>query len=165
MREKRHERTVKRFHLLKQAKPLTGERTFFGVRCRFPGYAGFPESDCGSARIRLSVGYCFARSRSIVRLTSSPTTAAGTFAPMPKSVRWIVVEPEKPECCFLSIPVTGPVGPFTSKTTGLVTPCKVRLPEIDRPPPLLRIPVLTKVAVGNCATSKKFALFRSASRP
>jgi hypothetical protein len=40
---------------------------------------------------------------------------------------------------------------------GFVTPCKVRLPETARPFPLLATLVLTKVAVGNWATSKKFS--------
>ena len=41
--------------------------------------------------------YCLATSRSIVNLTSSPTTALGNFVAIPKAVRLIVVVAEKPE--------------------------------------------------------------------
>ena len=41
--------------------------------------------------------YCFAASRSMVNLTSSPTTAVGNLPPIPKSLRLIVVVAEKPE--------------------------------------------------------------------
>ena len=62
------------------------------------------------------------------------------------------------------MPITGPLGPVTTSTTGWVTPCSVRLPVTSRSPALLATLVLVKVAVGNFAMSKKPALFRSASR-
>jgi hypothetical protein len=53
----------------------------------------------------------------------------GTFVAIPNAVRLIVVVAENPECGFLSIPGTGPVGHSTSRTTGFVTPCRLRFPE------------------------------------
>lgn len=41
--------------------------------------------------------YCFATSRSMVNLTSSPTTADGYFEAIPNAVRLIVVVAENPE--------------------------------------------------------------------
>lgn len=41
--------------------------------------------------------YCLATSRSIVNLTSSPTTDAGNFVAIPNAVRLIVVVAENPE--------------------------------------------------------------------
>lgn len=46
----------------------------------------------------------------------------------------------------------------------MVTPCKVRFPETFSVLPFFATLVLTKVAVGNWATSKKFGPFRSLSR-
>ena len=47
-----------------------------------------------------------------------------------------------------------PAGPSTSKATGLVTPCNVKLPVTVSLLPFLATPVLVKVAVGKLATSK-----------
>ena len=52
----------------------------------------------------------------------------------------------------------------TARTTGLVTPCRVRLPGTVRPLPFFAMLVLTKVAVGNYTTSKKFAPFVAITR-
>ena len=57
------------------------------------------------------------------------------------------------------------VGPFTSKTTGLVTPWIVRSPAIlNLPLPAGSTEVDLNVNVGYFATSKKSGLFRWASR-
>ena len=42
--------------------------------------------------------YCLTTSRSILSFTSSPTTAPGNLAPMPKALRLIIVVAEKPAC-------------------------------------------------------------------
>ena len=83
---------------------------------------------------------------------------------MPKAVRLMVVVAEKPACGLWSIPGTGPVGPSASRTTGLVTPCRVKLPVIVSLLPLFTTLVLVKVAVGKFATSKKSGLLRCVLR-
>jgi len=62
--------------------------------------------------------YCFATSRSMLSLISSPTIAGGILAPITKAARLRVVVAEKPACCFPPIPGTGPFGPSTSNVTG-----------------------------------------------
>jgi hypothetical protein len=56
-----------------------------------------PMSALPSDYFRVEIVYCFAKSRSIVSFTSSPTTAAGNFVAIPNAVRLIVVVAEKPE--------------------------------------------------------------------
>src|SRR5580698_2065898 len=110
---------------------------------------------CGQNRRWRMAGYCFTASRSMVSFTSSPTMAAGYPLPMPKAVRSMVVVAEKPTCGLWSMPGTGPFGPSTCRTTGLVTPWRVRLPFTVMPLADLAMPVLTKVAVGYLSVSKK----------
>ena len=76
------------------------------------------------------------------------------------SERLMVVVAEKPACCLWSIPGTGPAGPSAWRTTGLVTPWRLRLPLIVRFFPSFATLVLVKVIVGKVATSKKSGLLR-----
>src|SRR5580658_5300904 len=63
------------------------------------------------------------------------------------------------------MPLMGPVGPSASRTTGLVTPCRVRLPLIVRWLPDFVTEVLVKVAVLKWAVSNQAAPEMSVSRP
>ena len=67
---------------------------------------------------------------------------------------WELRPSEKPQCTLFRWSVTCAVGPSTVRTTGLVTPCKVRFPVTERSLPFLVTPVLVNVAVGKLATSK-----------
>jgi len=92
----------------------------------------------------------------MVIFTSSPRTAEGNLTPMPKSVRLMVVEASKPTCFLWSMPETGAVGPSTVSTTGLVTPCRVRLPAtLSVPSAFLLTLEEVKVAEGLVSTPKK----------
>src|SRR3546814_11149417 len=79
---------------------------------------------------------------------------------MPKSLRLIVVTPEKPTLSFLFIGcVPAPVN-CASRVTGLVTPCRVRLPVISAVVPSTFTAVETNLAVGYCLISRKSGPFR-----
>ena len=95
------------------------------------------------------------------KVTPSPSIAAGIPVAIPKSERLTIPEMLKPASVFLLIGFSTVPLNTTSNTTGLVTPCNVRLPaNLYFLSPTFLKEVLLKVRVGNFSASKKSALFR-----
>src|SRR5437773_202275 len=111
----------------------------------------------------------FVASTSIVIVTSSPTAtppaSSAWFQVRPKSLRLIFVVACAPARVLPHGSFISGVGPSTSRTTGRVTPCRVRSPlTLYRPVPAGSILVETNVIFGYLATSRKSGLRRWLSR-